>query len=96
MVNIYIKKNVWCWSEYKFLRQKNVKRKSTMQLFINNNARFYYQSKEKVLSSNALGRMQLWTKKDKIENLTDDDLEKSLSDNEADNDYNDETESDNE
>ena len=36
--------------------------------------------------------MQIWTKKYK--NLINDDLEKSLS--EADNDYNDETESDNE
>ena len=38
-------------------------------------------------------------KKIKMENLTDDDLEKSLSDesdNQADNDYNDETESDDE
>ena len=34
------------------------KTKSTMQLFINNNARFCYQGKEKVLFSNALGRMQ--------------------------------------
>ena len=39
-----------------FTRQKNVK-KGTMQLFINNNARFCNQSKEKVLSSNALERM---------------------------------------
>ena len=35
-------------------------------------------------------------KKMKIENYIDDDLEKSLSDIEADNDYNDETESDDE
>ena len=35
-------------------------------------------------------------KKIKIENLIDDDLEKSLSCSEADNDYNNETESDNE
>ena len=35
-------------------------------------------------------------KKIKIKNLIDDDLEKSLSDSEADNDYNDETESDDE
>ena len=41
------------------------KTKSTMQLFINNNARFCYQGKEKVLFSNALGRMQTWTKMDK-------------------------------
>ena len=47
-------------------------------LLINNNARFCYQSKEKVLSSNTFWRMQLWGKKDK--NFTDDDLEKSSSD----------------
>ena len=43
---------------------KNAKRKSTMQVFINNNARFCYQSKEKVLSSNPFGRMQILTEKD--------------------------------
>ena len=62
-----------------------------MQVFINNNARFCYQSKEKVLSSNTLRRMQMLTRKDKIENLIDDDLEKSSPD-ETDNDSNDETE----
>ena len=39
-------------------KAKNAKIKSTMQVFINNNARFCYQSKEKVLSSNTFGRMQ--------------------------------------
>ena len=43
----------------------NVQRKSTMQVFINKNARFCYQSKEKVLSSDIFGRMQIWTRKDK-------------------------------
>ena len=36
-----------------------------MQVFTNNNARFCYQSKEKVLSSSIFGRMQITTKKDK-------------------------------
>ena len=40
-----------------FQDKKNTKRKSTMQLLVNNNARFCYQSKDKVSSSNALGRM---------------------------------------
>ena len=44
---------------------KNAKRKSTMQVFINNNARFCYQSKENVLLSNTPGRIQISTKKDK-------------------------------
>ena len=35
------------------------KRKSTMQVFINNKARFCYQIKEKVLSSGTFGRMQI-------------------------------------
>ena len=49
-----------------------------------------------MLSSNTFGRMQIWTKKYiKMENLTDDDLEPSSSD-ESYNDSNDETESDNE
>ena len=49
----------------KFSSQKNAKRKSTMQVFINNNARFCYQSKKKVFSSNTFGRMLIWTKKDR-------------------------------
>ena len=53
-------------------------------LLINNNARFCYQSKEKVLSSNTfLEECKYEQEKTKIENLTDDDLEKSLS-NESD------------
>ena len=81
-----------------FHSKRNVKRKRTMQVFINNNTRICYQSKEKELSSNTFGRMQIWSKI-KIENLTDDDLEKSSSDessSESDNDSNDETESDDE
>ena len=46
-----------------FQGKKNTKRKRTMQVFINNNVRFCYQSKEKVLSSNTFGRMQIWIKK---------------------------------
>ena len=42
-----------------FQRKKIAKRKSTMQVFINNKARFCYQSKEKVLSSDTFGRMQI-------------------------------------
>ena len=50
-------------------------------MFINNKTRFCYQSKEKVLSSNTLGRMQIYEQeKIKIENLIDDDLEKSSPD----------------
>ena len=62
-----------------------------MQMFINNNARFCYRSKEKVLSSNTFGRMKIWTRKNKMENLINDDLEKSESDSGS----NDDTESDN-
>ena len=43
----------------KFHDKKNTKSKNTMQMFFNNNARFCYQSKEKVLSSNIFGRMQI-------------------------------------
>ena len=51
-----------------------------MQVFINNNARFCYQSNEKVLSSNTLGRIQICKKKNiKMESVIDDDLEKSSS-----------------
>ena len=34
-------------------------KKCTMQVFIDNNPRFCYQNKEKVLSSNTFGRMQI-------------------------------------
>ena len=76
---------------------KNGKRKSIMQAFVYNNARFCYQSKVKVLSAKTFRRMQIWTKKDKNGNLTEDDFKKSSSVESAsktDNDSNDETESD--
>ena len=44
-------------------QQKSTKSKSTMQVLINNNARFCYQNKEKVLSSNTFGRMQISARK---------------------------------
>ena len=50
---------IYAGSMIKFSGQKNAKRKSIMQVFINNNARFYYQSKEKVLSSDTFGRMKI-------------------------------------
>ena len=67
-----------------------------MQLLINNNARFCYQSKEKVYLQALLEEFKYEQKKTKIENLIDDEWQKSLSDSEADNDYNDKTESDGE
>ena len=52
-----------------------------MQVFINNKTRFCYQSKENFFTSNTLGRMQIYEQeKIKIENLIDDDLEKSSPD----------------
>ena len=51
--------------DYKVSRQKkNAKTKSTMQVLINNNVRFCYQSKENVLASSTFERMQIWTRKD--------------------------------
>ena len=43
-----------------------------------------------------MGKCKYEQRRIKIENLYDDDLEKSFSDTEADNDYNDETKSDDE
>ena len=40
-------------------QDKKRQKKSTMQVFINNNARFCYQSKQKILSSSTFGRMQI-------------------------------------
>ena len=54
------------------------------------------KAKKKYYPQTLLEEYKYEQKKIKIENLTDDDLEKSLSDSEADNDYNDETESDDE
>ena len=78
-----------------FSEKKYVKRKSTMQVFINNNARFYCQSRKKHYLETFLEESKYETKNIKMENLIGDDLEKSLS-GESDNDSYDETESDNE
>ena len=56
----YIKKKKYMLVvDYKFSEQENAKRKSNMQVFIDNNARFCYQSKENVSFSNTFGRMQI-------------------------------------
>ena len=78
----YIKTKIKTYSD-SFItnfQEKNAKRKCTIQVFTDNNARFCYQSKEKVSSSNTFGRVQIWTKKIKMVNLIDDNLEKSSSD----------------
>ena len=54
------------------------------------------KAKKKYYPQMLLEECKYEQKKIKIENLIDDDLEKSFSDSEADNDYNDETESDDE
>ena len=54
------------------------------------------KAKKKYYPQTLLEECKYEQKKIKIENLIDDDLEKSLSDSEADNDYNDEMESDDE
>ena len=51
------------------------------------------KAKKKYHPQTLLEECKYEQKKIKIENLIDDDLEKSLSDSEADNDYNDKTES---
>ena len=79
--------------DYKFSQQKNAKRKRTMQVFINNNARFCHKSqeKEKNFPLTLLEECKYEQKKMKMENLINDDLEKSLSDqsgSESDNESN--------
>ena len=62
-------------------------------MFINNNARFCYQSKKKYYPQTPLEECKYEPQNIKMENLNDDDLEKSSSDesdSEADNDFNDE------
>ena len=54
------------------------------------------KAKKKSNPQTLLEKCKYEQKEIKIENFIDDDLEKSLSDSEADNDYNDETESDDE
>ena len=75
---------------------KQCQKNSTTQLFINNNARFCYQSKEKYCPQTLMEECKYEQKNVKIENLIDDDLEESLSDSGTENDYNDEMESDDE
>ena len=53
-----------------FQSKKNAKR--TMQVFINNNERFCYQNKEKVLSSTLLEECKYEQEKTKMENFIDD------------------------
>ena len=65
-----------------------------MQIFINNNVRFCCQSK-KYYPQTFLEECKYEPEKIKMENLTDDDLEKSSSDESDNEDDNDETESDN-
>ena len=50
----YIKTKIKTYGDSNFHSKKIP---SSMQVFINNNARFCYWSKEKVLSSNTFGRM---------------------------------------
>ena len=54
------------------------------------------KAKKKYYTQTLLEECKYEQKNIKIENLIDDDLEKSLSDSETDNDYNDEMESDDE
>ena len=42
-----------------FQAKKNTKRKYIIQMYVTNNARFCYQSKEKVLSTKDFGRIQI-------------------------------------
>ena len=63
-----------------------------MQVFISNNARFSYQSKKKYYPQILLEECKYEQQKIKMENLIDDDLEKSESE-ESDSDSDDETES---
>ena len=44
-------------------QRKKCQKKKHRALFINYNARFCYQIKEKILSWNTFGRIQIWTKK---------------------------------
>ena len=66
-----------------------------MQVFINNNVRFCCQSKEKFYPQTLLEECKYKPKKIKMENLIDNDLEKSSSDESDNEDDIDETESDN-
>ena len=63
-----------------FHSKKNAKRKRTIPVFINNNARFCYQSKKKYYPQSLLEECKYEQKNIKIENLTDDYIGKSSSD----------------
>ena len=55
----YIKIKTYSGSVITNFQGKNVKRKGSMQVLVNNTARFCYQSIEKVSSSNIFRRMQI-------------------------------------
>ena len=71
--NKLLKKNTQIWKKVTNLLSikldtnvhglKSTKRICLIQVFVINNARFYCESKEEVLSSNIFGRMQIWNKK---------------------------------
>ena len=54
---IKAKIKIYCGSVISSFQEKKCQKKKHHAMFINNNARFCYQSKEKVLFSNTLGRM---------------------------------------
>ena len=64
-----------------------------MQVFVNNNVRFYYHKNKKYYPQTLLEKCEYEQKKIKMENLIDHDLEKNESE-EFDSDFNNETESD--
>ena len=70
------------------VKRKNAKRKSFMQVFINNNA---IEAKKKYYPQTLLEECKYEQERIKIENLIDDDLEKSKFDeSDSDNDESDE------
>ena len=88
----YIKaKVVVMWIQV--FKAKNGKRKSFMQVFINNNARFCCQRKKKFFPHTFLEAWKYEPKKIKMESHINNELEKCSSD-ESDNDSNDEKEFD--
>ena len=96
---IKTKTKIYSGSVNTIFKVKICQKKKHEQVFINNNAIFCYQNKEKVSPQTFLEECKYEPKKIKTESLIDDDLENSSSDessSESDNDFNDETESDDE
>ena len=72
----YIKTKIKSYGDkVKFSREKSAKRKNTIWVLVIDSVRVCYQKKQKALFSKTFGRVKIYNKKNKIDNLINDDLD---------------------